>query len=144
MYFNRIIYNEKGITITTLNEYINYCYYVENEVLKFLKDRNAYISTREFNTWFRNKFKCDLKFLKNAFIRNFPTFKFESHPFIISKIKSFMMFKYKLYFDEVMNKLKLVEIYDNLLKLDPCLKGLNESTVKTVLFEIRLKYYKNR
>ena len=142
MNFKLIIYDNNGNIIKTVNDYVNFCNIIENDVTNFLENRNSYISIREFNIWFRNKYKCDLRFLKNAFVKNFPTFKFESHPYLIHKIRPFIFFKYKSYLDEMMNKFKTNEIYDRLIEIDPLLKGLNDKTVKTVLFEIKHMYYR--
>ena len=49
MNFKIIIYDNNGNIIKTVNDYVNFCNIIENDVTNFLENRNSYISIKEFN-----------------------------------------------------------------------------------------------
>ena len=130
------VINDKIISNT--NEYLDFCTIIEKEVLDFLNERNSYISIRSFNKWFRDKYGCTVNMLKNTFVKNFPTFSFETHPYIIHNIKAFFFVKYGSFIDYCIKycDMSIEELYNKLLEKDPLIKGLSKATVKSSLYEI--------
>jgi len=139
---NYIIYDENRNTIHSMRKYLEYCLFVDEEVNKYLLERKNYISIRSFNKWFLKKYKCTLYILKNAFVRNLPTFTFETHPNIIHNTMQFLFYKYDKYLTEYFKtEMTNVEIYNKLIQIDPLLIGLNKITVMKNIRKMR-NFYK--